>query len=536
MIRAQSKIPNCLETIKYLGRMLSISQPLTVLPDDYTFTSVITSCSHHSSPVYGEVVHGMIIKTGFESDLFVGNSLINMYGVFAKLVDARKVFDEMSVWDVFSWTSLLGGYAKHGDIDKATDVFDSMPIRNDVSWAVMISGLVTNERYIEALDYFHGMLCGNKMKPNEAILVCALSACAHLRAFDQGNWIHVYMERSNILETPNLCTALIDMYAKCGRIDCATRVFNGSSKRDLYSFTSMISGLSIHGLGKDAMRIFSQMLDGGIKPNEITLLGVLNGCNHSGLVEEGISVFNDMEKLWGIVPKIEHYGCYVDLLGRAGHLERAFELVKTMPIEPDVVIWRALLSACRTHRDVSLGERIMNHVKQLGPSGQVLISSLYAYMGKWESVIQMRELMVERRNKSELGYSWIEINGVTHEFRVDDKLHPQMLEIRDKLNEVLEKAKLGGYVTNTTQVTFDLSEEDKEQAVSLHSEKLALAFGLMNTKPGTLIRIVKNLRTCEDCHSALKAISHVFDREIIVRDRSRFHIFKQGSCSCKDYW
>ena len=344
------------------------------------------------------------------------------------------------------------------------------------------------------------------------------------------------MERNNISKTPNICTALIDMYAKCGRIDCAIQVFNGISKRDMYNFTSMISGSSIHGLGKDVMKVFSQMLAEGIKPNEITILGVLNGCSHSGLVEEGTSIFNNMEKLWGIVPKIEHYGSYVDLLGRAGHLDKAYNVAKSMPMDPDAVIWRTLLSACRTHRDVSLGERIVDHLRQLGSSGQVLLSSLYAYMGKWESVIHMRKQMGERRNTSELGCSWIEVNGVTHEFRVDDRLHPQILEIREKLNEILEKAKLGGYASSTTQVTFDLSEEDKEQAISLHSEKLAIAFGLMSTKPGTLIRIVKNLRTCEDCHLALKVISRVFDREIIVRDRSRFHIFKQGSCSCNDYW
>ena len=344
------------------------------------------------------------------------------------------------------------------------------------------------------------------------------------------------MKRNKISETPNIYTVLIDMYAKCGRIDCATQVFNSISKRDLYNFTSMISGLSIHGLGKDVMRVFSQMLADGIKPNEITILGVLNGCSHAGLVEDGTSIFNKMEKLWGIAPKIEHYGSYVDLLGRAGHLERAYGVVKSMPMEPDAVIWRALLSACRTHRNVSLGERIVNHLRQLGSSGQVLLSSLYAYMGNWESAVQMRGQMGGRRNTSELGCSWIEVDGITHEFRVDDQLHPQMSKIREKLNEVLEKVKLEGYVTSTTKVTFDLSEEDKEQAIFLHSEKLAIAFGLLSTKPGTLIRIVKNLRTCEDCHLALKVISRVFDREIIVRDRSRFHIFKQGSCSCNDYW
>ncbi|KMT10520.1 hypothetical protein BVRB_5g116440 [Beta vulgaris subsp. vulgaris] len=517
--------------------MLLNDESFMVFPDDYTFTFVITSCSQHSCSLYGEIVHGMIMKSGFASNLFVGNSLINFYSGFSKAGDAHKVFDELSERDVFSWTSLLGGYAKHGDINKCCAIFHAMPTRNDVSWVVMISGLVSNERYIEALDYFRGMLKeNNEMKPNEAVIVCALSACANLGAFDQGKWIHVYMERNNVFETTNICTALIDMYAKCGRIDCGIRVFNRISNRDVHNFTSMISGLSIHGLGKDVMGVFSDMLAEGIRPNEITMLSVLNGCSHSGLVEEGTSIFNDMETLWGIVPKIEHYGCYVDLLARSGHLERAFDVAKTMPVEPDAAIWRALLSGCRTQRNIYLGEQILNHVRELGSSGQVLLSSLYAYTGKWESVVSTRKQMGKRRNTSELGCSWIEVDGATHEFRVDDQLHPRIVEIREKLDEILNKAKLGGYTTNTNMVTFDLNEEDKEQAVSLHSEKLAVAFAFLSTKSGSVIRVMKNLRTCEDCHLALKAISLVFDREIIVRDRSRFHTFKHGKCSCNDYW
>ncbi|KAK9669389.1 hypothetical protein RND81_13G126500 [Saponaria officinalis] len=536
MIRVHSKIPNCLEPINYLRRMLFFGRSFKILPDDYTFTFVVTSCCNHSSNVYGEIVHGLIKKSGFCANLFVGNALINMYSVFVRPCDAHKVFDELSDRDVVSWTSLLGGYAKSGDIDKARDLFNRMTVRNDVSWAVMISGFVNNGKYIEALDYFRAMLDDDKVHPNEAVLVCALSACANLGAFDRGSSIHEYIKRNNIVESSNICTSLIDMYAKCGRLDCASRVFDTMSKRDVHNFTSMISALSIHGLGKDATRVFSEMLDEGVKPNEITLLGILNACSHSGLVQEGNDIFNDMEKVWGVVPKVEHYGCYIDLLGRAGHLERAFDIVKTMPMQPDAVIWRALLSACRTHRNVTLGERIMNHVRQLDSSGQILLSGLYAYMGKWDSVSSMRKQMSARRNTSELGCSWIEVDGVTHEFRVDDQLHPRITEIRVKLKEILERAKLGGYTTNTTQVTFDLSEEDKEHAVSLHSEKVAVAFGLMCTKPGTLIRIVKNLRTCDDCHLALKAISLAFNREIIVRDRSRFHTFKHGNCSCNDYW
>ncbi|XAR50145.1 hypothetical protein NMG60_11004398 [Bertholletia excelsa] len=539
-IKAYSKLWNCQESIKLFRQMLVLDRDLLVFPDVYTYTFVITSCSHQMCSVNGEVVHGMVMKSGFESNLYVGNALISLYSVFVKMEDAHKVFNEMSERDVFSWTSLIGGYARHGEMTRACDIFDDMPVRNDVSWTVVISGFVGLGRYSEALSYFQDMLFDDRVKVNEAILVSALSACAHLGALDQGNWIHAYMGKNRISKSSNISTSLIDMYAKCGRIDCAIRVFTGISRRDVHNFTSMISGFSIHGLGKDALHIFHQMLAENVTPNEVTFLGVLSGCSHSGLVEEGSAIFYNMESLWGVVPKIEHYGCYIDLLGRAGHLERAFEVAKSMPMKPDIVIWRSLLNSCRIHQDANLAEFIINHIMELNSpdchGAEVLLSNLYASLGRWEGVAEVRKLMGQRGNESNPGCSWIELDGEVHEFRVSDRLHPQIVEIRENLKEILEKARLGGYVANTMQVSFDLNEEEKQQAVAWHSEKLAVSFALMRMPPGTSIRIVKNLRTCEDCHSALKAISKVFNREIIVRDRSRFHTFKEGDCSCNDYW
>lgn len=537
MIRAYSKLQNSQESIFLVSQMMASSSSL---PDKYTFTFVITSCSHQISLHHGEIVHGLVVKNGLESDLFVGNAAINMYSAFARMEEAQKVFDEMPERDAFSWTSLLRGYAKCGEIGKACELFDGMPLRNEVSWAVMILGFVGCERYIEALGCFHDMLYEGKIKPDEGILVSALSACGHLGSLDQGNWIHEYIKATGVQLSSSILTGLIDMYAKCGRIDLANQVFCGVSKRDVFNYTSMITGLSIHGLGKDAVGVFSQMLIDNVIPNDITILGLLNGCSHSGLVEEGSSIFLSMESSWGIVPKLEHYGCYIDLLGRAGHLQRAFEVAKSMPMRPDIVIWRALMSACRIHRDVKLGEHIARHIELLNHNGdsysKVLLSNLNASLGKWERVAELRHLTTQKRNQMSLGRSWIEINGVVHEFQAADRSHPQIAQIEEKLREVLKRARLGGYIASTGQVSFDLTEEDKEQAISHHSEKLAVAFGLMSTEPGTSLRIVKNLRTCDDCHSALKAISQVYQRELIVRDRSRFHVFKGGICSCNDYW
>ncbi|XP_043694012.1 pentatricopeptide repeat-containing protein At5g66520-like isoform X1 [Telopea speciosissima] len=542
MIQAYSKIPNSQESFNVFHQMLAIGRPMLEIPDKYTFTFVITACSRNPTMVaYGKNVHGLVIKYGCESNIYVGNSLVNMYTIFRKIQDAHRVFDEMPKRDVVTWTSLVRGYANTGNLVTAHKLFDKMPERNDVSWAVIIAGYVGSGRYNDALRHFNEMLSDDKVKPNEAILVCVLSACAHLGALDQGKWVHVYIDKHGVPQSSNISTALIDMYAKCGRIDSAYLIFSRMSKRDVLTWTSLISGLSMHGLGKDSLQVFFQMLAEGINPDNISLLGVLIGCSHSGLVEDGCFIFYNMERLWGIVPKIEHYGCLIDLLGRAGKLERAFEVVKRMPIEPDAVIWRALLSACRIHGNVNFGERILDHIAQLDSSSQgegyVLLSNLYASLGQWDKVTGLRNAMNMGGYEFRPGCSWIEIHGVMHEFLAADRLHPQIEEIHDKLNEVLKIITIyGGYVPNTKQVLFDLIEEEKEQALSWHSEKLAVAFGLLNTEAQTPIRIVKNLRICEDCHSSMKAISLVFHKEIVVRDRSRFHTFRGGNCTCTDFW
>lgn len=539
MIQAYSKTSTSQESLYLFRQMLLYGR--SALADNYTFTFVFTACSRHPAlSDRGENVHGMVVKNGYESDVFVGNSLVNMYSIFSRMIEAERVFDEMPLRDVITWTSVVKGYAMRGELVRARELFDLMPERNDVSWAVMIAGYVGQRLYNDALQCFNHMLCYDEVKPNEAVLVSILSACAHLGALDQGKWIHVYMDKNSILLSSNISTALIDMYAKCGKIDLARRVFDGLHSRDLLTWTSLISGLSMHGLGAECLQTFSEMLAEGVTPDDITLLGVLNGCSHSGLIEEGLSIFHDMIPLWGISPKLEHYGCLIDLLSRAGRLESAFETIKSMPMEPDIVAWRALLSACRIHGDVDLGEKIINHIAELVPGshggGYALLSNLYASMGQWESVTKLRKAMNRRGDEGYPGCSSIEIDGVVHEFLAADKLHPRTVEINKKLNEVLRRISIeGGYVPSTKHVLFDLNEEDKEQAVAWHSEKLAIAFGLLCTQEGT-IRITKNLRICEDCHLAMKAISLVFNREIVVRDRSRFHTFIHGNCSCADYW
>ncbi|CAI9263891.1 unnamed protein product [Lactuca saligna] len=445
VIRSYSKLQNSPEPIYLFRQLNAIKENPLIVPDKFTFTFLITSCTHQNSELHGLIVHGIIIKKGQVHNLYIGNSLINLYAVFHKLHDARKVFDEMPERDVFSWTSLLGGHVKQGEITIASEIFTMMPIRNTVSWAVIISGFLDCGRYIDALSYFHDMLrqSHDTKNPNEAVLVCALSACANLGALDQGKWIHAYIVKTAVNNTSNILTALIDMYAKCGMIDSGYQIFHKIAQPDVCNYTSMISGFSAHGLGRDTLQVFDQMLAEEIAPNEVTLLGVLKGCSHGGLVNQGSLIFHNMERLWKIKPKVEHYGCLVDLLGRAGYLKMALLIAIKMPLDADVVIWRALLSGCRIYKDASLADKIIAYVEQ-GYCGnfigsEVLLSNLYASLSKWERVGEVRKVMSERKKESEsesnVGCSWIEVDGVVHEFRVDDNLHPQIV----KLNEVLKR-------------------------------------------------------------------------------------------------
>ncbi|KAL8215952.1 hypothetical protein R6Q57_022789 [Mikania cordata] len=446
LIQAYSKTALNEESLHLFKEMLVLGgwNSLTA-PDDYTFTFTITACSRIRTLLgYGQNCHTMVIKLGYDSHVCVGNALVSMYVVYSKTVYAQKVFDEMPQRDIITWTSLLKGCAVSGKISEAEQLFMKITERNEVSWTVMIAGYIGCKMHNDALICFNGMLIDDNVRPNEAILVSVLSACAHLGQLDQGKWIHLYIDKMRYPKSSNISTALIDMYAKCGKIDYAKQVFDRTEKRDLLTWTSMISGLSMHGLGKEALKVFDEMLANGMKPDNITLVGVLNACSHSGQVIQGILIFNCMEQLWGISPKIEHFGCLIDILSRAGRLEDAFKAVKTMQMNPDDVIWRALLSACRVHGNVGLAERIIEHVKETGGGACLLLSNLHASFGQWDNVRRIRESKIHNEDDSTPGCSYIELNGVVHEFLAADKLHPQIMEITLKLNEVMMRISLDG--------------------------------------------------------------------------------------------
>ncbi|XP_052181631.1 pentatricopeptide repeat-containing protein At1g08070, chloroplastic-like [Diospyros lotus] len=435
-------------------------------------------------------------------------------------------------------TSLVDMYAKCGHVDKARNLFDQMPRKDVVAWSAMISGYNQASRCRDALELFHEMQKANA-EPNEVTMVSVLCSCTVLGAVETGKWVHSYIKKKRMKLTVTLGTALVDFYAKCGSVESAIEVFRNMPLRNVLSWTVLIQCLASNGQGKRAIKFFNLMLEKNIPPNDVTFISVLRACSHTGLVDEGRRLFVSMSRDFGIEPRIEHYGCMVDILGRAGLIEEAYQFIEDMPIKPNAIIWRTLLASCRVHKNIEIGEESLKNVVRLEPahSGDyILLSNIYASVGRWEDASRVRTQMREKGIEKIPGCSVIELDGVVHEFFAEDNVHPDSEEVYYATENMMKEIKLAGYVPNTSEARLDAEEDDKETSVSHHSEKLAIAFGLIRTCPGTTIRISKNLRICCDCHNATKMASKVFSREIVVRDRNRFHHFKDGSCSCNDYW
>lgn len=437
-----------------------------------------------------------------------------------------------------SATAMITGYAKRGKVEEARVLFDEMEERDIVCWNVMIDGYGQHGRPNEALVLFRRMLARN-MRPNDVTVVAVLSACRQLGALESGRWVHSYMESSGIRMNVHVGSALVDMYCKCGSLEDAQSVFDKIKDKDDVLWNSMIVGYAMHGFSHEALQLFNEMHRRRVHPTDITFIGVLSACAHAGLVSEGWDFFNSMKDEYRIEPKIEHYGCMVNLLGRAGRLEEAYELVKGMRIEPDSVIWGTLLGACRLHGKVNLGEEIVKFLVEhnLANSGTyILLSNIYAAIGDWDGVARVRTMMKDSGVQKEPGCSSIEVNNKVHEFLAGDVKHPKGKEIYMMLEEMNGRLKACGYNPQTDIVLHDIGGIEKERSLEVHSEKLAIAFGLISTQPGTTIKIFKNLRVCSDCHVVTKMISKIMGRKIVVRDRNRFHHFVDGSCSCGDYW
>lgn len=508
-------------------------------PNNYTFPFLLQACSKVLGLVEGTQVHSHVVKLGFDRDVYVRNSLIHFYVASCRIECSKRVFDECpQCRDIVTWNAMLAGYAREGRIEAAEEVFEEMPERDVVSWSALITGYVQNGLLEEGLARFEQMREVG-LVPNEAILVTVLSACAQLGLTENGRLIHFVIDSLGFPMTVPICTGLVDMYAKCGCINQARESFDKMPLRDVSSWNVMICGLATHGLGKEALALFEKFRSEGLSPVNVTFIGVLNACSRVGLVDEGRYYFKLMTENYGIDPEMEHYGCMVDLLGRAGLVVEAIELVERMSIPPDPVLWVTLLCACKIQGLVELGEKIGQKLIKLDPDhhgNYVQLAGIYAKSNKWEDVVKTRGLLFDRRAKKVPGWSLIEAQGRIHQFVAGDREHERSSEIYKMLHVMNTRIAGAGYMPNVSPVLHDIGEEEKQNAIKEHSERLAIAFGLLVTGPRDCIRIVKNLRVCGDCHEMTKILSKVFEREIIVRDGSRFHHFKGGNCSCNDYW
>ncbi|KAG8378603.1 hypothetical protein BUALT_Bualt07G0002700 [Buddleja alternifolia] len=440
---------------------LNIKQPMKALmlfsrlvssdfakPDCHSVVAALSACARCKDLNNGRIIHGMVYKCLETLRPNVHNALIDMYGKNERVDLAERVFSSINFKDVAIWTSLLNGYLLNGDIESAKGVFDEMPQRNVVSWTSMIVGYVRKKNPIEALQLFTKMRnqdVEGHCNPTTVTIVALLSGCADIGALNLGGSIHGYInKRIGFLLDVTVNNALIDMYGKSGSLDSAVKLFDSMRKKDLFSWTSMISSLALNGRGKHALMVFNSMVEAGMAPNKVTFLSVLSACSHAGLVIEGERLFETFVTNYHMKPHIEHYGCMVDLFVRAGCLEKAIRLIEGMPMKPDAVIWRSLLGACLEHGNLELAEVAGKKVLELEPDDDavyILLWSVYRSKNRWEDALRAMKMMRDQRIKKTPGCSWIEVNGVVLEFLAEAPGHHINDSILIVLNGMIKQSK-----------------------------------------------------------------------------------------------
>ncbi|XP_050374069.1 pentatricopeptide repeat-containing protein At4g14050, mitochondrial [Argentina anserina] len=524
-------------------RTLSIFRSMfdvdSLLPDHFVFASLVKACSSMGAVRQGMQVHARFVLSPFHVDDVVKSALVDMYAKCGLPDNARAVFDSIGKRSVVAWTAMVSGYARSGRKKDALEVFGEMPEKSLFSWTALISGLVQSGNGVDALYLFIEMRRERVDIVDPLVLSSTVGACANLAVLELGRQVHGLVIGLGYGSCLFVSNALVDMYAKCSDILAARDIFCGMQRKDVVSWTSIIVGAAQHGRAEEALTLYDEMVGAGVKPNEVTFVGLIYACSHVGFVSKGRAIFKSMIEDYGICPCLQHYTCYLDLLSRSGHLGEALNVIDSMPFEPDEPTWAALLSACKHHGDTRMGIRVADHLLSLNPedpSSYILLSNVYAGAGMWENVAQVRKLMTTREVKKNPGYSSIDIGKESEVFHAGETSHPMKNEIYDLLKELDAEMKKRGYVPDCSFVLHDMEQQEKERQLFWHSERLALAYGLLKAVPGVPIRIVKNLRVCGDCHTVLKFISSIVKRDIIVRDATRYHHFSKGECSCNDFW
>lgn len=475
--------------------------------DQYTFGSVLTACGGLLALQEGKQVHAYIIRTDYKDNIFVGSALVDMYCKSKSIRSAETVFKRMTFKNVVSWTAILVGYGQNGYSEEAVKIFCDMQ--------------------------------KDGVKPDDFTLGSVISSCANLASIEEGAQFHGRALITGLLSFITVSNALVTLYGKCGSIEDSHRLFSEMRVSDEVSWTALVSGYAKFGKADETIRLFESMLAHGLKPDGVTFIGVLSACSRAGLVEKGKQIFQSMIEEHRIVPIHDHYSCMIDLYSRAGKLEEARNFINKMPFYPDAIAWATLLSSCRFYGNMEIGKWAAESLLELEPhntASYILLSSIYAAKGEWEEVAKLRKGMRDKGLRKEQGCSWIKYKKRVHIFSADDRSSPFSGQIYAELEKLNYKLLKEGYVPDMNSVLHDVEDSEKIKMLNHHSEKLAIAFGLIFIPPDLPIRIVKNLRVCGDCHNATKYISKVTQREILVRDAARFHLFKDGTCSCGDFW
>ncbi|KAK3120710.1 hypothetical protein QOZ80_9AG0692500 [Eleusine coracana subsp. coracana] len=473
-------------------------------------------------------------------------TMINLQGSIKLLDDLRSYGRPLHAYmtqsgllsDEYATNSLITMYATCGDLGSSSDVFERIINKSAIAWNAMIAANVQHGHGEEALKLLMDMRhTGNKL--DHVCLTECLSSSASLASLEEGMQLHCLGVKSGLDSYTHVINAAMDMYGKCGKMDQMLKMLPDPSSRPTQCWNTLISGYAKYGYFKEAEDRFKQMVSVGQKPDYVTFVALLSACSHAGLADKGIEYYNSMASAFGVSPGIKHCVCIVDLLGRLGRFSEAEKFIEEMPVLPNDLIWRSLLSSSRTHKNLDIGRKAAKKLLELDPfddSAYVLLSNLYATNARWVDVDKLRSHMKTIKLNKRPACSWLKLKNEVSTFGIGDRSHIHAEKIYAKLDEILLKLREVGYIADTSSALHDTDEEQKEQNLWNHSEKLALAYGLIVVPEGSTIRIFKNLRVCTDCHLVFKLVSMVFHREIVLRDPYRFHQFKGGSCSCSDFW
>lgn len=468
-----------------------------VPPNDRSIPSVARAVAYLSDPSLARSLHGLSVKTPFANDVFVLTSVLDMYAKCSLLQDAQQLFDEM-------------------------------PQRNVVSWSVLICGYAEAGLHSSALVLFQSALCDG-LQVNDFTFSSVIRVCAETTLLGLGALVHGLAMKVNLDSSPFVGSALVSLYSKCGLLDSSYKVFDEMPERNLGAWNSILNASSQHGNTHAVVNLFEAMQMAGFKPNYVTFLCLLTACSHAGLLDEGKRYFSLMSG-YGVEPGPEHYAAMVDLLGRVGRISEALSFIQSMPIEPIEAVWGALLTACRIHKDTDTAALAAQKLFEMGSrsSGMhMLLASTYRAAGRHLEAAQARKAMRDSGLRKETGLSWLETGGVVHTFVSSDQRHERIGEIYSIMEEVGKRMEAAGYQPDTSGV---------HREVRYHSERLAIGLGLLVVPEGVPIRVMKNIRVCNDCHTAIKYLTKCTGRVVVLRDIHRFHRFENGACSCGDFW